>query len=304
MTTVVAIDDRHDERLDDYRSLNDQSLRRRYEEATGVFVVEGFVAFDRLVESDHRIRSVLLAPSRLDRFAPHLPALADRGVPVFVAETPVLASIVGFDLHRGVVACAERRPLATIEELIDGASLVAVLEGLNDNENLGAIARTAKAFGVDGILLDPTCTDPYSRRTVRVSMGEVLSMRICRAAHDDWPNAVDGLRDAGFEVWAMTPSADAEDLWSLTPPPKLAILLGAEGPGLTRRAIASANRPVRIPISPAVDSLNVGHAAAVTFAAINGRPRTRGAGSSFGDQSSSDDSSLDPRGSGASPRPS
>jgi tRNA G18 (ribose-2'-O)-methylase SpoU len=264
---TITVHDAADPRLDDYRSLNDQPFRRRYE-GDELFVVEGYVGIDRLIEAGHVIRSVLLAPSRVERFAATRAALAERGVPVFVAERPVITEVVGFDLHRGVVACAERRPLETVASLLEGARRIAVLEGLNDNENLGAIARAAKAFSIDGLLIDPTCTDPYSRRTIRVSMGEVLALPIARAAPDAWPGALDELAAAGFEVWAMTPSPDAEDLWTVAVPDRVAVLLGAEGPGLTRTALHAAERCVRIPISATVDSLNVGQAAAVTFAAL------------------------------------
>ena len=264
-TTLVERAD--DPRLDDYRALNDQAFRRRYE-GDVLFIVEGYVAIDRLIESGHRIRSVLLAPSRVDRFTANASTLAGRGIPVYEASRDVIADVVGFDLHRGVLACAQRRPLARVDELLDGATRLAVLEGLNDNENLGAIARAAKAFGVEGLLLDPTCTDPYSRRTVRVSMGEVLTLPISRAEPERWPEVLEDLRAAGFEVWAMTPAAAASGLWNVEIPDRVAVLLGAEGPGLTHRALAAADRQVRIPISAEVDSLNVGQAAAVTFAAL------------------------------------
>jgi tRNA G18 (ribose-2'-O)-methylase SpoU len=263
---VTGLSDPDDERFDDYRSLNDQAFRRRYE-GDEVFVVEGYVAVDRLVESGHVIRSVLLAPSRVARFA-HADLLAARGVPVYVADREVIEQVVGFDLHRGVVACAERRPPTPLDTMLSGARRLAVLEGLNDNENLGAIARAARAFGIEGLLLDPTCTDPYSRRTVRVSMGEVLSLPIARATAGHWPEVLGEIGGAGFDVWAMTPAADADDLWTLDVPDRVAVLLGAEGPGLSRSALDRATRRVRIPISPAVDSLNVGHAAAITFAVL------------------------------------
>jgi tRNA G18 (ribose-2'-O)-methylase SpoU len=265
VTIVVA--DAADPRLDHYRSLNDQAFRRHYE-GDELFIVEGFVAIDRLIESGHRIRSVLLAPSRVERFAHHEATLSHQHVPVFVAERRIIADVVGFDLHRGVIACAERRPSVSVDDVLDGASRIAVLEGLNDNENLGAIARAARAFGIGGVLIDPTCTDPYSRRTVRVSMGEVLTLPIARATADEWPGVLADVHSAGFEVWAMTPAPTADDLWDLDVPDRLAVLLGAEGPGLTAAALAAANRQVRIPISTDVDSLNVGQAAAVTFAAI------------------------------------
>ena len=141
---MIGLSDPSDRRLDDYRSLNDQAFRRRYE-GDEIFIVEGYVAIDRLIESGHRVRSVLLAPSRVERFA-HGELLASQSVPVFVADREVMAEVVGFDLHRGVIACAERRPAPTVAELVSTARRLAVLEGLNDNENLGAIARAAKAL--------------------------------------------------------------------------------------------------------------------------------------------------------------
>jgi tRNA G18 (ribose-2'-O)-methylase SpoU len=264
---VTELSDPDDERFDDYRSLNDQAFRRRYE-AEDIFVAEGYVAVDRLIESGHAIRSVLLARSRVARFA-HGDLLASRGVPVYVADRDVIAQVVGFDLHRGVVACAERRPPTPVDALLSDARRIAVLEGLNDNENLGAIARAARAFTIDGLVLDPTCTDHYSRRTVRVSMGEVLSLPVARTSSETWPAVLADVAAAGFDLWAMTPAADADDLWTLEVPERVAVLLGAEGPGLSHGALARSSRRVRIPISPAVDSLNVGHAAAVTFAALS-----------------------------------
>lgn len=270
MSEPLRVDDADDPLLDDYRRLNDQSFRRRFE-GDQLFIAEGFVAIDRLIESGHTVRSVLLAPSRLDRFE-HGELLATLGVPLLLAHRDVIAETVGFDLHRGVVAAAERRPHPAVGELARTARRLAVLEGLNDAENLGAIARAARAFGLDGIVIDPSCTDPYSRRTVRVSMGEVLSIPIARATASEWTGVVDGLRAAGWETWAMTPAPTATDLWSLDPGERLAVLLGAEGPGLTDALLGAADRRVRIPIRDGVDSLNVGHAAAVTFAAVT-RPR-------------------------------
>ena len=149
--------------------------------------------------------------------------------------------------------------------MLDGATRIAVLEGLNDPENLGLIARTARAFAIDAIVLDPTCIDPYYRRTVRVSMGEVLLLDVARS--QNWPGDLDVISAAGLDTWAMTPAPDAVDLWDLEAPDRLAVIFGAEGPGLTEIAMRRADRRVRIPIDPAVDSINVGHAAAVTFAA-------------------------------------
>ena len=266
--TITPVTVADDPLLDDYRRLNDQSFRRRYE-GDDIFIAEGYVAIDRLIDSGHTVRSVLLAPSRVERFEAHAAQLAAAGVPVFVAAPDVIAGVVGFDLHRGVIACAQRRPRRDLDELLTGARRVAVLEGLNDAENLGAIARSARAFGLDGLVVDPTCTDPYSRRTVRVSMGEILMLPVVRLDVGSWTGVGEGLRRAGFETWAMTPAPSATSVWDASIPDRVAVCLGAEGPGLSRRLMSSCDRLVRIPISPDVDSLNVAQAAAVTFAALS-----------------------------------
>jgi len=265
MELVERIERADDARLADYASLNDQRFRRRLERDE-FFIAEGFVAVDRLIESGHHIRSVLLAPSRVERFSHHLSTLERAGSAVYVADADVIAGVVGFDLHRGVLAAADRRASPDVHEVVDGARRLALLEGLNDHENLGAIARAASAFGFDGIIIDRTCTDPYSRRTVRVSMGEILSLPVARV--DGLSAALATIGAAGFESWAMTPGVDADDLWSRPIPDRVAVVLGAEGSGLDGDTLRAASHRVRIPISPTVDSLNVGHAAAITFAAI------------------------------------
>jgi tRNA G18 (ribose-2'-O)-methylase SpoU len=266
VNATITIDDPSDPRIADYRHLNDQATRSRME-GDEFFMSEGWMSIDRLIDSGHRFRSALLSPSRVSRFLPYLsrPELTD--VPVYVADGDVLDRIVGFRLPRGVLVAAERRPLVSVEELAHTSKRLVVLEALNDDENVGAIARTARAFDVDGMLLSPTCTDPYHRRTVRVSMGEILHMRVARADASVWPVALDTLHDAGFETWALTPAGDADDLWRTSVPDRLALVVGAEGPGLTPATLKLASRRIRIPISDAVDSLNVGHAAAIAFAA-------------------------------------
>src|SRR5918993_1410295 len=183
--TTLAVSDADDPRLADYRALNDQAFRRRFE-GDELCIAEGFVATERLIRSGHEVRSVLLAPSRLARFEERAAELAARGVPVFVAPADVIAGVVGFDLHRGVVAAANRRPAPTLDEPAREGTRLAVLEGLNDAENLGAIARASRALGIDALVIDPTCTDPYSRRSIRVSMGEILMLPVVRVAAADW----------------------------------------------------------------------------------------------------------------------
>lgn len=260
---MERIDDPADPRLSDYRELRDATARRRME-GDVFFIAEGPVAIERLIASRHRVRSVLVSEQKHGRLAGLLDPL---DAPVYVVEQGLLTDIVGFDLHRGAIASADRLPHRGLDELARRSHRVAVLEGLNDPENLGAIARSARAFGVDGLVLDPTCIDPYTRRTVRVSMGEILHLPSCRVAPPDWPIAAITLLHAlGYETWALTPAADAADIWTIPVPDRLGIVLGAEGAGLTRPAMAATTRRVRLPIRPDVDSLNVGAAAAVAFA--------------------------------------
>jgi len=269
---VTYIVDPTDPRVDDYRELNSIAVRAEMEGAE-FFMGEGYVPIERMLDSGHRMRSVLLHPKRLKRFIPTMthPELAD--VPVYVAEQDVIAEIVGFNMYRSVLASGFRAPMPAVGDLARSCRRLVVLEALNDDQNVGAIARTARAFGIDGIVISPTCNDPYQRRTVRVSMGEILHMPVARAFVDDWPGAIDTLHSNGFQTWAMTPDPDAVDLWDMAVADKVAIVLGAEGHGLEAATKDAATHRVRIPISSDVDSLNVGHAAAVAFAALGRPPR-------------------------------
>jgi tRNA G18 (ribose-2'-O)-methylase SpoU len=258
----VTIEDPTDPRLADYLDLPNPTARRR-RERDELFIVEGVTAIVRLLDSGHRVRSVLVTPRAQAQLGDRLAAL---DAPVYVASREVLAETVGFNLHRGAVAAADRRPLREVADVVAKARRIAVLEGLNDAENLGAIARSARALGVDALVLDPTCIDPYYRRIVRVSMGEILLLPVARARA--WPADLELVRAAGLAVWALTPDPTADDIWSLAATDRVALLLGAEGPGLSTAALAAADRRVRIPIDRDVDSLNVGHAAAVAFAAL------------------------------------
>ena len=263
------IDDADDPRLADYRKLKDAVARRQIE-GDQLFVAEGPVAIERMIASGHGVRSVLLDERKHARMAD---LLAPVGAPVYVVARELLHDITGFDLHRGAIAAGERRVAPALAELAATTTRLVVLEGLNDPENLGAVARSARALGFDGLVLDPTCLDPYTRRTVRVSMGEILMMRWARVAVAEWPRAAFGqLADSGFETWAMTPLPESADIWSLDVPDRLALVLGAEGPGLSDAAQRAASRRVRIPIRSDVDSLNVAAAAAVSFAVVS-RPR-------------------------------
>ena len=269
---VTYITDPADPHLDDYRELNSIAVRAEMERDE-YFLGEGYVPIDRMLDSGHRMRSVLLHPKRLRRFVPTMARPEMAGVPVYVAEQAVLAEVVGFNMDRCCLASACRAPMPTVAELASTSRRAGVLGALNDDQNVGAIARASRAFGIDGMVISPTCNDPYQRRTVRVSKGEILHVPVARAGIADWPSALHTLRDAGFETWALTPDADAVDLWDMDIPERVAVVLGAEGHGLDAETMEACTHRVRISISTDVDSLNVGHAAAVTFAVIGRRAR-------------------------------
>jgi tRNA G18 (ribose-2'-O)-methylase SpoU len=259
--TTVA--DPDDPRLDPFTALTDADHRRRVEGATGTFVVEGVTAIRRAVASPYPLRSVLVTAAKAAALAAVLEPLE---VDVYVAEAATMVAVAGFDIHRGAVAVAARLPLPPLASIVARARTIAVLEGVNDHENLGAIARSAAALGVDGLIVDPTCADPLYRRCVRVSMGEILHIPFTRAA--PWPGALDDVRNAGFTVVALTPAADAEPIDVVAARHRdgpVALMLGAEGPGLSGPALAAADYRVRIALRPGADSLNVGHAAAIAF---------------------------------------
>ena len=257
--TVTRVESALDPRLDDYRELRDPRARRRIE-GDEFFICEGPVALERLVTSGHPLRSVLVLERRLDST---LELLAGNDVPIFVLDSETMQEVTGFDLHRGVIAAADRRPAHALKDVVNGAQRIVVLEGLNDPENLGAIARSARAFGADAMIIDATCIDPYTRRSVRVSMGEILHLPWVRV--DSVVDACSRLREFGVITWALTPAREADSLTSIDPPDRLAILLGAEGPGLSAAALHTVDRRVRIPIAADVDSLNVAAAAAVAM---------------------------------------
>jgi tRNA G18 (ribose-2'-O)-methylase SpoU len=250
---AIEIDDMLDARLVEYRG-----LRERGKESDEYFIIEGLTAIERLLRSHYPVRSVLLTPATHARIADQLGT-----VTTFVMSAEAMSSVSGVNLHRGAVASASRLSSPTLAEVLPAAQRIVMLEGINDHENLGAIARTARGLGADALLLDPTCADPFYRRSVRVSMGELLHLPIVRCP--SWAGAFEEVAAAGFEIWALTPSADATDIFTLTPPDRWALVVGAEGPGLSNETLARCIN-VRIPMRNGVDSLNVGHAVAAALA--------------------------------------
>lgn len=259
----VAIDRADDPRITDYVGLSDPDLRRRVEERDGFFIAEGPLVVRTLLTTRHRVRSVLVTPKQHAHLADVLDGI---DAPVYLVDPAVMEQTVGFDLHRGTVAAADRYPLPPMDTVLKGATRVAVLERVNDHENLGALFRNAAAFGIDAVLLCPECSDPLYRRSVRVSTGHVLTVPWTRAT--PWPAAIDALAQLGFRVLALTPERDADRLDDVVvgSDDRVAVLLGAEGPGLSAGAQSRATRRVRIPMAAGVDSLNVAVAGAIAFA--------------------------------------
>lgn len=233
-------------------------------------VVEGFTIVDRLLRRNVPLRQVVLTPNTWDRLGA---LLTERKVPTVLVDRTTLATAVGFDVHRGVLALLDEPAPASWDMVADTARTVVVAEALNDAENLGAIMRSAWALGVDAVVLDPTTLDPYGRRVVRVSMGAVLDLPIVRAT--GWPDALDDLQRRGMKLVGLTPRDDAVVLtaWAVTHHERVAILVGAEGSGLSLAAMDKVDTLVRIPMRPGVDSLNAAHATAIVLATMD-RART------------------------------
>lgn len=253
--TPVRVGDADDPRVTELRDLTDAQARAHTEAEFGCFVVEGLLSLEACVRSVHPLRSVLVSESKLDRV---LPLLDGSGASLYVGSQALLEDITGFPIHRGVVASAGRLPLPDPGPLVARAHRIAVVEGVNDHENLGALFRNAAAFGLDAVLLDQTSADPLYRRSVRVSVGHVL--------HVPWTRIDDVSAVDGFQRVALTPAGDVR-VDDLGPADRRAWLLGAEGPGLSSEALAAADVRARIAMAPGVDSLNVATAAAVAFAA-------------------------------------
>jgi len=250
-----------DPALDPFRRLTDAQWRRSAEAAGGLFVAESLHVVRRVLElCPVSVHTVVVTPHAAQRLHDELQRCTAT---VLVAEPEVLAEVAGFDVHRGVLAAVRRPPARDPGELLATARRVAVLEDLTDQVNLGAIFRSASALGIDAVLLSPRCADPLYRRTVRVSMGEVL--RLPWARLDPWPDGFAALHRAGFEVVAFTPSA-AELLAVPDTGARIAVLLGSEADGLSDAALAAADRRVRIAMRRGIDSLNAAAAAAVAFA--------------------------------------
>lgn len=255
--------------LDDYLHLTDVALRRKLEPAGGLYLAESTKVIGRAIAAGHRPRSVLTRAAWLPDLEPVLEPFPD--VPVYVGEDRMLEATTGFHLHRGALASMHRPTLPAFADLLGGARRVVILEDLVDHTNVGAVFRSVAALGADAVLVTERCADPLYRRSVRVSMGTVLQVPWTRLPR--WRDAAPVLADAGFTTVALAldPDGGTLDEIEADPPDRIALVLGTEGDGLSRAALASVDRIVRIPMAGDVDSLNVAAAAAVALWAV--RPR-------------------------------
>lgn len=251
-----------DPRLADYRDLTDVALRRVIEPAGGLYIAESAKVIQRAVRAGHRPRSVLVQ----DKWLPEIGALGlDPGTPVFVVESAVAERLTGYVVHRGALAAMHRPVLPEVADVVADARLVVVLEDIVDHTNVGAIFRAAAGLGADAVLVSPRCADPLYRRSVRVSMGTVFQVPWTRLP--EWQAARGILHDVGFHLAALALSDDAVplDRFRAAGHAKVALLLGAEGDGLSRAALAAADSVVTIPMAGGVDSLNVAAASAIAL---------------------------------------
>ncbi len=263
----VAADD---PRVADYRNLTDVGWRQQMEPAEGLFLAEGEKVILRALAAGYTPRSALMS----ERWLPALRAgLESHPVDVMIASETTMRSIVGFRLHRGALAAFGRIPRPDPPRVLAYARRIVVLEDLVDHTNVGLVFRTAAALGMDAVLVSPRCADPYYRRSVKTSMGAVLTMPWTHA--QPWPGMLADLRADDWQLAALTPAEEAEDLrafaTALDPHAKLAMLLGTEGPGLSRWAQEQCTVRLRIPVTERVDSLNVAAAAAIASYELGNR---------------------------------
>ena len=270
MANIIPITDLSEPRLDVYVRLTGAQLRNRLEPEKGIFVAESPTVIEVAMNAGCEPVSLLTDERLLNDDVKGIINRLGDDVPVYTAPRDLLVELTGFALTRGAL-CAMRRPsLPTVEELCRDARRIAVLEGVTDSTNIGALFRSAAALGIDAVLVTPTCCDPLCRRAVRVSMGTVFQVPWTRIGehHTDWPEAgMERLRALGFKTCAMALRDDSVSIDDkrLAAEDKLAIILGTEGDGLAGGTIADCDYTVRIPMSHGVDSLNVAAAGAVAF---------------------------------------
>ena len=267
MARLVEVTDPEEPCLADYRDLRDVELRKSLEAEHGLFIAEGEKVVRRAVEAGYEPRSFLMAERWLEGL---FDVLATADAPCYVVTEGLAEQVTGFHVHRGALASLHRRPLPSVDDVLDGARTVLVLEDIVDHTNVGAILRSGAALGVDAVLLSPRCADPLYRRSVKVAMGAVFSLPWTRVA--DWYDALPDLSRRGFTTVAMTLAPDAVPLEdAVRGLDRVALVLGGEGHGLSPRWEQAADRRAIIPMAPGIDSLNVAAATAVACYALQRR---------------------------------
>lgn len=269
MTNIIEIMDFHSEELKLFTGLTHAQLRNRLEPEKGIFIAESPKVISVALDSGCKPIALLMEKKHIYGDGK---AIIERceGTPVYTADREILEQLTGYQLTRGVL-CAMRRPtMRTMESVCLGAKRIAVLEGIVDSTNIGAIFRSAAALGMDGILLTQSCCDPYCRRAVRVSMGTVFQIPWAMIGEnkDAWPEfGMSKLKEMGFKTLAMALLDDSISIDDelLQKEERLACILGTEGDGLADQTIAKCDYTVRIPMYHGVDSLNVAAASAVAF---------------------------------------
>lgn len=273
MVHVIDINDPADPRIDSFRDLNSSDRRPDLPGGRGLVIAEGVLVVQRMIDSRFTVSALLGVDRRLADLGADLDGV---DAPFYRASAEVMTACIGFHLNRGVLAVAERPSPLDFDEVVAGARTIAILEGVNDHENIGSIFRNGAGMNVDAVLFGGGCADPLYRRAVRVSMGHVL--RVPFAEVPEWPAGLGLLRERGFQVVSLTPNPEAMTLAAAMSGEKVALLVGAEGPGLRERTMRATDVRARIPMAPGADSLNVATAAAMAFYE---RIRT-GSGSSAG----------------------
>ena len=269
MANIMEITDFSAPELDVYARLTENQLRSRLEPEKGLFIAESPKVIGTALDAGYEPVSLLMERRKIDGPARDIVARCGD-VPVYTADREDLARLTGYTLTRGVLCAMRRPPLPAVEEVCRNARRVAVLEGIVDSTNIGAIFRSAAALGMDAILVTPTCCDVFNRRAIRVSMGTVFQIPWTRIGEtaDDWPHpGLERLKALGFATAAMALSDQSVSIDDprLLAEEKLAIVLGTEGDGLAKGTIARCDYTVMIPMAHGVDSLNVAAAGAVAF---------------------------------------
>lgn len=269
MADIREITDFDAPELDVYARLTEGQLKSRADLSKGLFIAESPNVILRALDGGCEPVSLLMERRHIEGQAREVVARCGD-IPLYTAPLPVLTELTGFPLTRGVLCAMRRRPLPSLEEVLSGASRIAVLEDVMNPTNVGAIFRSAAALGMDAVLLTPACSDPLYRRSARVSMGTVFQIPWTHIGEkvSDWPHpGLDRLRALGFKTAAMALEDDSVSIDdpALLAEEKLAVILGTEGDGLAAKTIADCDYTVKIPMSHGVDSLNVAAASAVAF---------------------------------------